>query len=991
MTIKHYLDGLIAGVREVRNSGSPVSFRSAIDFTGDVAVAVVGDAIEVDVQAADNASAVAGQSYTELRLASGTAGKVRIAKGRSSPNDGGEGSFVWSDTAATDDDGTIINAGGYGTSAAGWRRVYSGPLNVKWFGALGDGATNDYTAFTRCFAALGHSVLREIDIPVGNYRINTTLDFPNQCVIRGGGTRGAAGVSGGARLTWGGSAGAHAFRCRTNIVDTHIEHLILDGNDTAGVVFQFEYLTGDCSFEYMTITGAEPQDPPGTETGGILINFDETVPLEIDNVVFRRCILQQSFLTSDHCKYLIHNWNPQAFNITFEHCILRGAYVNADFSQGSCNFYNCQMFGFDFANVRGNTYAAPFTMQDCYNEQDTGYFYYNYASNAIPSPGSVRIIDCQCSSQTDIRVEGTQDLVIDNLLTAGNIQVHTPWPNCNRRVFAKNVAFALAGTGFTGAGATTHVDEYGTSYTNGAGGAGESVERVTRVQEIVDNYASLSDAHACLDAGRYRLSTVSAHRYFALPGAGVVQTGSGPTVGHTGSSTTLHDKIRIIITTGGALGVGAFKWSRDDGATFVETGVTLASTHTLTGTGFVAIFASGTYVLNEEYAWNAAVVVQGSHVMISNGGANPVTADVHTIGAGEWVELTRDSGQWNAVQRGARAAATVPSLGAGVVHSSSAGALTSSAIVNADVDAAAAIAGTKISPAFGSQNISCTGDVTATGGAVSCTSLAASSYASIGTTRAAANAVYLDTATATNQGAKLVLHVDANAAGFLVNYDESTGKNSKAGGSGYIRIDHTASSTGGDIVFYTGPNVSEGTVITVTERLRIKVGGDVVAPGSISVAGATVTGLSTAGLVTNTSGGVLGTRALPQAYHVEQSADITRNADTFADMGSLTQTFTPQANSKMLVTFTATIQNDTADSWARFDMLVDGSSVKQENFRAPVVGTSCVTYTFLTSALSAASHTIKMQWASAANTLQILPASVPNYYMAALDLLEILA
>lgn len=49
---------------------------------------------------------------------------------------------------------------------------------------------------------------------------------------------------------------------------------------------------------------------------------------------------------------------------------------------------------------------------------------------------------------------------------------------------------------------------------------------------------------------------------------------------------------------------------------------------------------------------------------------------------------------------------------AGVVHNSAAGALTTSLIVDADVDAAAAISGSKIAPNFGSQNILTTGTLT---------------------------------------------------------------------------------------------------------------------------------------------------------------------------------------------------------------------------------------------------------------------------------------
>jgi len=58
-------------------------------------------------------------------------------------------------------------------------------------------------------------------------------------------------------------------------------------------------------------------------------------------------------------------------------------------------------------------------------------------------------------------------------------------------------------------------------------------------------------------------------------------------------------------------------------------------------------------------------------------------------------------------------ALTVSSLGSGIAHMSASGVMSSSAIVNADVDAAAAIAGTKISPDFGAQNITTTGSSTA--------------------------------------------------------------------------------------------------------------------------------------------------------------------------------------------------------------------------------------------------------------------------------------
>jgi hypothetical protein len=69
-------------------------------------------------------------------------------------------------------------------------------------------------------------------------------------------------------------------------------------------------------------------------------------------------------------------------------------------------------------------------------------------------------------------------------------------------------------------------------------------------------------------------------------------------------------------------------------------------------------------------------------------------------------------------------------LSTGVVHSDVSGNFTSSTIVNADVSATAAIAGTKISPAFGSQNVSTTGTLST--GAATVTSLQDTSFATAG-------------------------------------------------------------------------------------------------------------------------------------------------------------------------------------------------------------------------------------------------------------------
>lgn len=106
-------------------------------------------------------------SGTNMKGTSGTANQIAIAQGYSSAGDGGGGIFWWDTSAKTDDGGTIINPAG-GTNQ-GWRRIYSGPINVKWFGAKGDGTTTDTTAVNSAIALANSKGAVTLYFPTGNY------------------------------------------------------------------------------------------------------------------------------------------------------------------------------------------------------------------------------------------------------------------------------------------------------------------------------------------------------------------------------------------------------------------------------------------------------------------------------------------------------------------------------------------------------------------------------------------------------------------------------------------------------------------------------------------------------------------------------------------------------------------------------------------------------------------------------------------------------
>lgn len=91
--------------------------------------------------------------------------------------DGGGGRFKWlaanTDTA---DNGITVAADAGGTGR--WKRLYSGAVNVKGFGAKGDGSTDDTTALNAAFDASGIS-----ECTSGTYIVAASLTPPSNSTV----------------------------------------------------------------------------------------------------------------------------------------------------------------------------------------------------------------------------------------------------------------------------------------------------------------------------------------------------------------------------------------------------------------------------------------------------------------------------------------------------------------------------------------------------------------------------------------------------------------------------------------------------------------------------------------------------------------------------------------------------------------------------------------------------------------------------------------
>jgi hypothetical protein len=145
--------------------------------------------------------------------------------------DGGGGMFRWDATGGTDDGGTIIVPGGSGIGSSGpcWRRIYEGAVNVRWFGAQGDGVADETFALQQALNFLMATPNGgKLYIPAGLYKITYTLtlvgDYGHNYVIEG--DIGAENLN--TAIIWAGPLGCTMLDC-WGLNDSYFRHLTFHG------------------------------------------------------------------------------------------------------------------------------------------------------------------------------------------------------------------------------------------------------------------------------------------------------------------------------------------------------------------------------------------------------------------------------------------------------------------------------------------------------------------------------------------------------------------------------------------------------------------------------------------------------------------------------------------------------------------------------------------------------------------------------------------
>jgi len=114
-------------------------------------------------------------TVAELKLAVGKEqGDKAFIGGYYADGDGGGGDFYWDAVnVEADNGGTIFQVAG--TTTGRWKHIYSGSVSVKWFGAKGDGVTDDTVAIQSAINFAGTSGAGDVYLGANVFLISATL------------------------------------------------------------------------------------------------------------------------------------------------------------------------------------------------------------------------------------------------------------------------------------------------------------------------------------------------------------------------------------------------------------------------------------------------------------------------------------------------------------------------------------------------------------------------------------------------------------------------------------------------------------------------------------------------------------------------------------------------------------------------------------------------------------------------------------------------
>lgn len=122
------------------------------------------------------------KNIAELKTRKGISESTVEVLGYYTEGDGGGGNFYWDNTSTeTDNGGTIVSVSTVGTGR--WKREINNNIDIKWFGAKGDGVTDDLNLIQK---AVDYASLVGVNLIItkGTYLVsNSILIYANTVII----------------------------------------------------------------------------------------------------------------------------------------------------------------------------------------------------------------------------------------------------------------------------------------------------------------------------------------------------------------------------------------------------------------------------------------------------------------------------------------------------------------------------------------------------------------------------------------------------------------------------------------------------------------------------------------------------------------------------------------------------------------------------------------------------------------------------------------
>jgi hypothetical protein len=283
------------------------------------------------------------------------------------------------------------------------------------FGMRNTGDPADHTWNTDAWADIvvsAQSARAAIFLPPGIYCFNPHIvDGYSGLRIRGAGTKGRP--QGGDPIGQGTiirAAASAPYLMSLQATDFHFEDIWFDGAGLVDDVLYFNYFTTQGHFERCRFSGAKP-------ASGFLHRF--TGNLQVDNISFHRCLLEQKITGLAECAALVRVENTQCYGINYQNCLLQGGNIGCLFTEGSANFDGCQFFDWSTNFFQVNAVCNAFTVSKFYTEGTNNPFYQQYVTSGVQSPQIHAFRDGQIQANAAIVWNRIQPLIFDGVSSGG--------------------------------------------------------------------------------------------------------------------------------------------------------------------------------------------------------------------------------------------------------------------------------------------------------------------------------------------------------------------------------------------------------------------------------------------------------------------------------------------------------------------------------------------------------------------------------------------